>query len=222
MNLPSQPSLLENTVLKIHLWKIPREQSLVWTTRLDKHILGVGVYVRSYMILGWFTVADIGNVEMIRDDLPYKKDCLLSGIARIREGGSPCQICWPFFRQVIVPQISKFLLKNHNICMFFCPFCHHCHCHQNHNFNHNFHHWYIGTQDVVFDVRKAILTASKSERPSEKRSRWQQGAASYSDCSKRDGIPSKVGVVADINIIWGILCPSSDPWMSHIYFEQTC
>ena len=75
-----------------------------------------------------------------------KKECLLSGIAQIR-GGALAQKFWPSFHQVLIPKISQYLLKSHNISMFFGNFCHefhqyYHHHHHNYHVNHHHHHLY--------------------------------------------------------------------------------
>ena len=92
----------------------------------------------------------------------HKKECLLSGVARIRGGEAPARIFWPYFHKVIGPKIGQFLLKSHNICIYFCNFFHqfhqyNYHHHHNYHFNHHHHHLYFFlsyAQNVVFDVRK--------------------------------------------------------------------
>ena len=52
---------------------------------------------------------------------PYKKVAYFRALPE-SGGFTDAQICWPFFYQVKVPKIGTFLLKNHNICMFFAHF----------------------------------------------------------------------------------------------------
>ena len=64
--------------------------------------------------------------------------------------------------KVIGPKIGQFLLKSHNICIYFCNFFHpfhqyNYHHHHNYHFNHHHHHLYFFlsyAQNVVFDVQK--------------------------------------------------------------------
>ena len=90
-----------------------------------------------HLVFGWYMYVMLG-LSILQSFIPYpqligycrlgmtslKKECLLSGIVRIRGGGGEAlaRKFWPSFHQVLIPKISQYLLKSHNICMFFWYF----------------------------------------------------------------------------------------------------
>ena len=104
------------------------QQHCWWPSYWNKFKLNLGpkLFLSGYLlhyktILFGFMIT---RVMWFSRNIFSKKECLLSGISRIREGEAPARICWPFSHHIIVHRISRFLLKNHNICIFFGHFFH--------------------------------------------------------------------------------------------------
>ena len=64
--------------------------------------------VKNLRFLGHSDDEAFDKVELGMTSL--KKECLLSGIARIRGGEALARKFWPYFHQVLIPKISQFLL----------------------------------------------------------------------------------------------------------------
>ena len=104
----------------------------------------------------------VQHMDGLKGRPPKKKNVYFRALPESGGGEAPARIFWPFFHKVIGPEISLFLLKSHNICVFFGHFYHqfhqyYHHHHHNYNFNHHHHHLYFFVsyaQYVVFDVRK--------------------------------------------------------------------
>ena len=69
---------------------------------------------------GWCQL-DHDDCILFKGRDPYKKVAYFRALPESGGGGffTDAQIFWPFFYQVKVPKIGTFLLKSHNICMFF-------------------------------------------------------------------------------------------------------
>ena len=69
---------------------------------------------------------------------PKKKNVYFWALPESGGGEAPARIFWPFFYSIVGPKNNQFLLKSHNICMFFGHVLHHYH--QNHLYhNQNYH-----------------------------------------------------------------------------------
>ena len=81
-------------------------------------------------------------------------------------GEAPARKFWPSFHQVQIPKMSKFLVKSHNICMFFGHVLHHYH--QNHLYhNQNYHLTIIVIVGTFFrNTRKTLFLTSEKGGPS--------------------------------------------------------
>ena len=87
-------------------------------------------------------------VIAITEDIDIKSLFSFGHCPKRGVGFTHARIFWHFFYKVIAPKISKYLLKNHIICMFFGHFFSHHFYHyyyqyHNYHFNYYHHHWYF-------------------------------------------------------------------------------